>query len=391
MFQNLIILTRSIYHSFFTSRDSVARCTLRRFVKLINFVLFYFFLAIPGGLGFIADDLFFNKFRQHPVNEPFFITGNFRSGSTLLQRIMSRDTSNFIPINTWEIYIAPSITQRKIFKFVMQVDQYIGKLIHRLVNEVEKRTLSSIKMHEVGLRKPEEDEGFNVFSLSSMFLWVPFPFMQEYENYLSFDIKVKPEDRERSMHYYKTCIQRHLYMNQSQKRFLSKNPAFSTKIASLYQQFPDAKIIYLARDPVELVPSLVGFFAYIFNIFHDPREKYPMRDYMFNLCKNWYHYSLDTLAKYSPDKYMVVKYDDLVHDPEKIINTIYQHFNLPITAEFTEILHEEAILAKDFKGAKPGMLEKQGFTKEQIVTEFRDLIDRFDFTSGKDFPPQPEI
>jgi omega-hydroxy-beta-dihydromenaquinone-9 sulfotransferase len=383
MFPKFSLLIRSTYRSFFTSKDSVARLTLRRLVKLINFLLFYFTLAIPGFIGYLADDIFFGKYRQHPVKEPFFITGNFRSGSTLLQRIMSRDTHNFIPINTWEIYLAPSITQRKIFKFMMKVDLYLGKGLHRFVNEIEKRTISTIKMHEVGLRKPEEDEGFNVFTISSMFLWVPFPFMEEFENYLSFDTKVKSEDRERAMGYYKTCIQRHLYMNQSQKRFLSKNPAFSTKINSLYQQFPDAKIIYLARDPIELVPSLVSFFAYIFNIFHDPKEKYPMRDYMFSLCKNWYHYSLDALARHAPEKYMVVKYDDLVLDPETIIRDIYAHFQLTLTPEFNEILHEEAILAHSFKGASPGVLEKQGFTKEQVVTEFRDLIDRFGFASGK--------
>ena len=42
------------------------------------------------------------------------------------------------------------------------------------------------------------------------------------------------------------------------KYFVAKNPAFSPKIATLMEFFPDARIIYLVRNPLDMLPSTIS-------------------------------------------------------------------------------------------------------------------------------------
>ncbi len=59
---------------------------------------------------------------QQEIEAPVFIIGNFRSGSTLLQRLLAKDEEHLTAMTTLEIYIAPSITQRVFWKAAGKVD-----------------------------------------------------------------------------------------------------------------------------------------------------------------------------------------------------------------------------------------------------------------------------
>jgi hypothetical protein len=66
---------------------------------------------------------------------------------------------------------------------------------------------------------------------------------------------VSEKEKQRVMNFYKRCLQRHVYAYGGRKIYLSKSPSFSASVDSIYKTFPDARIIYLVRNPMEVVPS----------------------------------------------------------------------------------------------------------------------------------------
>jgi hypothetical protein len=76
--------------------------------------------------------------------------------------------------------------------------------------------------------------------------------------------------------FYRQIVQRHLYFYShcyptiSGKGafddgivFLSKNPAFTMRLESLYREFPDASVVCMVRDPVDSVSSMISYITMV--------------------------------------------------------------------------------------------------------------------------------
>ena len=187
--------------------------------------------------------------KPKPIEKPLFIIGNLRSGSTFLHRLLSRDSETFTSLTTWDIYLTPSVTQKKITQFFSRLDKKLGGHVHRLLYAFDKRTLGKFKIHRISFFQPEEDENILLHIWDSFWVSFLFPFMDEMPNYQHFDEALSPEHKRRIMKFYKSMLQRHMYAT-GKKYFVAKNPAFSPKIETLLEFFPDARIIYLARNPL---------------------------------------------------------------------------------------------------------------------------------------------
>ena len=202
-----------------------------------------------------------------------------------------------------------------------------------------------------------------------------------------FDAAVRPSDRARIMTFYRRCLQRHLYAHASDrvrtKRYLAKNPSCCPKIDTLFQRFPDARFIYLARNPLETVASYISGVDHGWRLLGDPVEEYGCRDYILEMAGHWYRYPLECLDRAPQDSYILVKFDDLVGDPEQTIRDIYQHFDLAISPAYAQALREEAERARTYRSKHEYSLEQVGLTREQVVADYRDVFDRFGFDGGE--------
>ena len=159
MHYNIRLFWRTFYRSFFDSKNTPARLVKKRIIFLILFYLVW----IPGSLihwlCFWLDDIFFPAYKTQPIEKPLFILGNLRSGSTFLHRLLSRDSETFTSLTTWDIYLTPSVTQKKITQFVSRLDKkYLGGFLHRILFAFDRATLGKIKIHQISFFQPEEDE-----------------------------------------------------------------------------------------------------------------------------------------------------------------------------------------------------------------------------------------
>ncbi|HQX15772.1 MAG TPA: sulfotransferase, partial [Anaerolineales bacterium] len=199
MHYNFRLFWRTFYRSFFNWKNSPAPLNKKRLTFLTLFYLVWPLGSLFIWLCFGLDDIFFPGYKTHIIEKPLFIIGNMRSGSTFLHRLLSRDTSTFTSLTTWDIYLTPSVTQKKFTQFVSRLDKKLGGYLHRALYVFDRRTLGQIKIHPISFFQPEEDENIHLLIWDGYFVTFLFPFMDEMPNYQHFDEALSPEHKRRIM------------------------------------------------------------------------------------------------------------------------------------------------------------------------------------------------
>lgn len=388
---NFRLFWRTFYRSFFASKNTTARLTRKRLIFLILFYLVWPLGSLIHWFCFWLDDVLFPAHKNQPIEKPLFILGNFRSGSTFLHRLLSRDSETFTSLTTWDIYLTPSVTQKKITQFVSKLDKkYFNSAMHRALYAFDRATLGKIKIHPISFFQPEEDENIHMHIWDGYFVTFLFPFMDEFPDYLHFDEALSPKHKKRIMTFYKSMLQRHLYATGG-KHFVAKNPAFSAKIETLVEFFPDARILYLARNPLDMLPSTISWINYARRQFTEPGEGYFYIDEILDMTRHWYSHPLKYLDAHPSPRYLVLKYDDLILRPEAVIRGFYEQFGYPDKPGLPAIIDQAVKETLTYSSDHSYSYEKMGFTREDIVRIYADIFARFEFETREDFVPVQQV
>lgn len=381
MAYNIKLFWRMAAHAVFGPQNEVSRLTPRRVRFLFLFLLLWPPYTFLTWCFFWLDDLLFPGYKQQPVEKPLFIMGNFRSGSTFLHRLLSRDTNTFTSLRTWDIFFMPSVTQRKLLRLLARVDRKVGSPLMRLIHRIDNRSVGTWDIHKVSLLEPEEDENIMLHLWSTFFVVVFFPFLEDMPPYQFFDDALPAHEKARIMGFYRDCVKRHLYANGGKRHFVAKNPAFSAKIETLREFFPDARIIYLARNPLDTLPSTVSLLTYYWKLFNTPEEKYKYIhcENTLALAKYWYHHPLEYMDAHPSPLQMVVRFDDLIGDAEGVIRRFAAQFDYPIHPRLTEIVQQGVAEAIAHRSQHHYDYTEMGFTRERIISEFAAIYERFGF------------
>jgi hypothetical protein len=378
MYYNFKLFWRTTYRSFFASKNTPARLTRKRITFLLLFYLLWPIGSLMHWFCFFLDDILFPGHKAQPIEKPLFILGNLRSGSTFLHRLLSRDSETFTSLTIWDIYLTPSVTQKKITQFVSRLDKKLGGHLHRLLYAFDRRTLGKFKIHRISFFQPEEDENILLHSWDSFWVSFLFPFMDEFPNYQHFDEALPAAHKRRNMAFYKSMLQRHMYAT-GKKYFVAKAPAFSAKIESLVEFFPDARIIYLARNPLDMLPSTVSWINYARRVFTDPGGKYLYLDEIVDFTQHWYRYPLKYLDSHPSPRHLILNYNDLIQRPEHIIRSFYEQFGYPEKPGLDIIVDEAVKETLSFNSDHVYSYEEMGFTRQQIIELYPEIFERFGF------------
>jgi hypothetical protein len=366
---NFKLYLKTIQYAFFKSEGTPAKLSPKRF--LINLFIFLFWPAwlFSMRIAYLLDNLIYPQHQSQEIKEPVFIVGNFRSGTTFLHRLLSRDDQS-TSFTSWELYMAPSVVGRKIYQGLMKVNYAVGnpaRWVIRLFNRiVEKETY----IHKIGLNEAEED-GQVLFQIWSSFdLLAFFPFPKLIREYIYYDDQVPPDVKQRDMDYYYEIVKKHIYSHGG-RRYLSKNPSHSPKVKTLHRHFPDAKFINIVRNPLQVIPSSISLFSKHCHTYGNPESEYNLQETVIEHSKHWYLYPHQYLKTLPPDQYIRIRYQDLVADPQGTIEEIYRRFNFNLSPEYAAILNAEAEKARSYKSKHRYSLRKMGLSKKRIEREFQ--------------------
>lgn len=373
-------LARFTYKQLFKSKGTPFRLTPKRIGLVLLVYPLYVLVQIATWAGFLLDGIFFRDYRDLEIREPVYIVGNPRSGTTFLQRLLAQDEKTFISMRTWEMLLAPSVTMRKLFWALSSLDGWLGKPLARLLGMLEEGWQEDNVVHRIALRAPEEDEYLLIHIFSTLKIWLYVAMLDEVERYTYFDSQMPEEDKRRIMTFYTRCVRRHLYAHGSSDRhYLAKNPHFSPMVDTLYRHFPGVKIIYLARNPLDMIPSYISLKENEWQLLGNPSEPYSSREYILDMAHHWYEYTLKRLDQAPQDSAIVVNFDDLVTDARAVVVSIYEQFGFELSPEFDQVLRKATRQARSHESEHEYSLQEMGLTRERIVTKYKQVFERFAF------------
>ena len=373
---NLRLYIRTIYYAFFKSKGTPGRLTPKRFLILTFIFLFYPLWRFSIRIAYLLDNIFYPDYHRQEVKQPIFIVGNFRSGTTFLHRLLTKD-SNATSMTSWEIYVAPSIVGRKILHWGMKLNYAIGNPAQRVIDIFDRSMAEYSYMHKIGLNEAEEDGHvlFHIWSTYDLLAFFPFPKLVK--KYIYYDEQVPAEERERDMRYYQEVLRKHVFAHGG-KRLISKNPSYSPKVKTLHEKFPDAKFINLVRNPLQVIPSSISMFSNHCQTYGEPETRYSLQETVIEHTKYWYLYPHRYLKHLPPEQYIRIRYKDLVSDPKGTVEKIYKQFGFEISPEFGQVLQEESEREKSYHSKHRYSLKEMGLNIKRIRREFANISLKLD-------------
>jgi hypothetical protein len=343
------------------------------------------FLLLQGAhwVGFLLDDLFFRGYRRVEIREPLHIIGLPRSGTTFLHRVFATDTDRFTTTRLWELLLAPSITERKLWKGAGALNRGLGSPFTRLGRWGEKRGLGWLEIiHEVSFNNPEEDYFLLLPVFACFLLVVPFPYHEAVWKLARFD-ELPERERKPIIAFYKRALQRHLYVAGPEKQLLSKNPSFTSFVRSLREAFPDGKVLCCVRDPREVAPSLLSSIRTGAGLFGYDVTEPRIRDRFLDMLESYAKHAISTLDEAPESHHAFVPLRAMGKDLKGFVLNIYHRFGWEADPAFQERLVEETERGKRHKSRHSYSLEEFGLTEAGILDRFPELNARFGF-GGED-------
>lgn len=325
------------------------------------------------------DPIFFPRLRSISIQDPIFIVGNARSGTTFFHRLLCGDRERFAYFRMWEL-LFPSLIQKKTVHFLYSTLESRFPQTHRRLVDWESRQLLELKrQHYIGVATAEEDEFLFLISFSSAMLTVFFPYLDQLEYLVIFERR-PAATRERIMRFYRDCIKRQLLCHGEDLTLLSKNPAFVSKMRDLAGEFPDAKFVYLMRNPFETIPSLLKILKTVSDgLGIETDHAGAAQRALVDGCIRDYDYALEVLEELPPERFAFVQYTDLVADPKATVEKVYERLQISISPSFEKHLAAEGRRQKRYRSANAYSLEEFGIDQRELEKKLEPLIERFGF------------
>ena len=328
---DLPLATNLLLHTFSFKKRSLRFPTPKRLFGVLITLPFFFILILVNRMFMALDSIIFPAFKKLKLSSVVFITGVPRSATTYIYYLMAKDKNNFTCFKLWEILFAPSIIQKYFFYWMLKLDRLIGRPLYQASLFWDRIFLSQIsRLHETSLSKPEEDEMLLLYAFASVYLAFFFPDVPALDPHLFFDEDLPTEKRKKIMLFYKQCVQRHVYFYDrfEKKFFLSKNPSFASKTTSLAETFPDARLIYMLRSPLQTIPSTISLNKNVYSIFSGSISTNPLAGKTKEIIIRWYQMADRSIAKWWQKRSITVPFKKITRAPAETILDIYEFLKL---------------------------------------------------------------
>lgn len=161
-------------------------------------------------------------------------------------------------------------------------------------------------------------------------------------------------------------------LNDTEKRWVLKNPSHMTALDALMTVYPDALIVYTHREPVTCIASSCSLSAETTAGHSTTYVGETIGQTQLDLWSRGYHAFHDARPTYDQDQFIDIAFSDLVKDPLGVTRRIYDQFGLDWNAEVQSALEEIDREAKQGKAAPKHSyrLEDYGLTEKQVLAAF---------------------
>lgn len=252
--------------------------------------------------------------RTEILQPPLFILGHWRSGTTLLHYLLSKDDQQFAFANTYQV-VNP-------YTFLC-TEEVNSRRFAKLVPKT--RPMDNMQL---GFDTPQEDEFAPLLlTLRSLYLGITFPKHEaQYNRYLTFSEATRAEVQQWQAALLWFCKK---LTYKYGRTLLLKSPPHTARIRLLRELFPDARFVHIHRDPYRVFQSQRHFFDTA--IWHTYLQR-PLVDQIDQGILQRYNELYNAFFADQPeipsDHYHEVRFEDLEHDPVSQIEQLYSALQL---------------------------------------------------------------
>ena len=326
---------------------------------------------------------------EAPIRQPVFITGLPRSGTTFLHRLMLMDPANRAPA-VWET-IAPSASAGTPLQRIARVTRQL-RGFEWLAPEFR-------ALHPLDATSPQECSEITAHVFRSLRFDTNYH-IPSYRNWLDADVlRHLPAYR-----FHKRFLQflqyqdgqPHYSQRQSQcpsqpndrrrvaaRRWVLKCPEHLFALQAIQTVYPDAKLVFVHRDPVKVLLSQARLTEVLRRPFTrrlDPRALGP------DESRRWLEGTRRMMAVGDdaglPDPVCHVHHIDLISDPVSTVEGVYRHFGITPAASLAADI-DAAVTARPNGGYGEHRydFDDHGLDEQQERAKFRPYMVRFGVTA----------
>lgn len=288
---------------------------------------------------------------------PLFVLGHWRSGTTFLHEMLALDSRMQAP-NAIEVF--------RPRQFLLT-----GDLAKRLL--AKKRHSRPMDEMIFSVDKPQEDE----FALINM--GIPSPTLsmafpnepRQHAAYLTLR-DLSPVAREKWKRALYTFCQYLAYRHGQDKRLVLKTPAHTARVRTLLEIFPDAKFIFLVRDPRRVFASTLHTYLALSRAFalQEPDFANRMPALVEQTLKTYevLHQAYEEDKPLIPQGNLIeLRYEDLAADPVSMLQEIYSALKL---GEFAPARKAVENYLKERQGFRKNVLELSPEAQAQVESRW---------------------
>ena len=314
-------------------------------------------------LAFIQSLLMGRRVRETELkDDPIFILGHWRAGTTLLHELLVLDERHTYP-NTYECF-APN-------HFLLS-GRFLPPLLRFLLPD--RRPMDNMA---AGWGRPQEDE----FALCNM--GIPSPYLTsvfpnrapQYPEYLTLD-RVNAQDLQRwkdGLLWLLKC----LAVRSGNKRIVLKSPPHTCRIRVLLEMFPNARFVHIVRDPVVVFASTVNLWK---RLYRDQGLQMPnyadLDERVFQAFSEMYEVFERDRHLIPANRYFEVRYEDLTKDILGQMRQLYDRLELGGFEAALPTMTEYVAGQKDYKTNRWEIAPE---LRAEIVRRWRPFFDKYGY------------
>ena len=299
-----------------------------------------------------------------PIESPVFVTGFPRTGTTLLQNVLSSG-DGYRSLYFWELATPYPLHEDKKKDRKMRIAE-IDLALKMLKRAVPEMTTA----HDIGVNTKEED-----WILLANSLYIPhvdiMTGLTEWNDWL---MKM---DRTWVFKEYKRQLQIQAH-NMPTEKFVLKSPSHLFDLEPLMKIFPDACIVWTHRNIINSIASSASLGSLLRKFFFGYVDQKQVGEMVENRFHSIIMDAMKFREKINNNQFYDNNFETLVKDIPLGVKNIRNHFGLPHDKS-----HDKAV--QDFlnepRKDKPGKHryspEQFGLDKDEIIDRFSMYIDKF--------------
>ena len=307
----------------------------------------------------LLDYLFFPRLWRAKVERPIVLVGNPRTGTTFLQRFLSAE--GFGSGMQLFLMLYPSLLLQTLLKPCLPLLEKLSPAKHH-----------STAAHATSLSSVETDDVSVLFRyLDGFFLWGFFLSFDKEDMMPLVDPRVR-DTSERDFAWLEALWRRSLVLNRSERN-VAKLFSLGPRMPQFLKRFPNAQILYMARDPVAVIPStmslLTGPLDSAFGFWSKPeavRQQWFERIYrglvllLHRFHEEWENGSIDK------SKVFIVRYDRMMEDFEGMMEEMCEFLQHEMTPQLRATIHAKGEKQRAYKSEHQYDLAKFNLDEARI-------------------------